>query len=76
MLKSVDVAVYDTIKLTQEGKFAPGVIRYGLSNKGVDYTGDKYNEKLITPDMKKKLEEIRKKIIAGTIAVPDFYKKK
>ncbi|WP_291515623.1 BMP family ABC transporter substrate-binding protein [Bdellovibrio sp. ArHS] len=76
MMKAVDVAVYDTIKETSEGKFAPGIIRYGLKNKGVDYTLDQYNEKLITPEMKNKVEEIKKKIIAGQITVPDFYKKK
>ncbi|WII70603.1 BMP family ABC transporter substrate-binding protein [Bdellovibrio sp. 22V] len=76
MLKAVDVAVYDTIKETQEGKFSPGIVHFGLKNKGVDYTLDQYNEKLITSDMKKKVEEIKKKIIAGQIQVPDYYKKK
>ena len=76
MMKAVDVAVYDTIKDAQAGKFAAGVARFGLKNQGVNYTLDKYNEKLITPDMKKKVEEIKKKIIAGQIQVPDYYKKK
>ncbi|WP_347355983.1 BMP family ABC transporter substrate-binding protein [Bdellovibrio sp.] len=76
MMKAVDVAVYDTIKETQAGKFTAGVVHYGLKNEGVNYTLDKYNEKLITPDMKKKVEEIKKKIIAGQIPVPDYYKKK
>ncbi|MBO9666370.1 MAG: BMP family ABC transporter substrate-binding protein [Bdellovibrio sp.] len=76
MMKSVDVAVYDTIKETQDGKFTSGIVRFGLKNHGVDYTLDKYNEKLITADMKKKAEEIKKKIIAGQIQVPDYYKKK
>ncbi len=75
MLKSVDVAVFDTIKETQAGKFQAGVMRFGLANKGVDYTLDQYNEKLITPDMKKKVDEIKKNIIAGKIKVPDYYKK-
>lgn len=76
MMKAVDVAVYDTIKDTQDGKFTAGIVQFGLKNNGVNYTLDKYNEKLITPDMKKKVEEIKKKIIAGQIQVPDFYKKK
>ncbi len=76
MMKAVDVAVYDTIKDTQEGKFTAGIVQFGLKNNGVNYTLDKYNEKLITPDMKKKVEEIKKKIIAGQIQVPDYYKKK
>ncbi|WP_374077337.1 BMP family protein [Bdellovibrio bacteriovorus] len=54
MLKAVDVAVYDTIKETQEGKFTGGVSRFGLKNNGVNYTLDQHNEKLVTPDMRKK----------------------
>ncbi|UOF00011.1 BMP family lipoprotein [Bdellovibrio reynosensis] len=76
MLKAVDVAVFDTIKETQEGKFTGGISRFGLANKGVDYTLDQHNEKLITADMKKKVEDLKKKIIAGQIQVPDYYKKK
>lgn len=76
MQKSVDVAVYDTIKDTKDGKFTAGISRFGLKNKGVDYTLDKYNEKLITPEMKKKVEDLKKQIIDGKIVVPDFYKKK
>lgn len=76
MMKAVDIAVYDTIKETQAGKFTSGTVLYGLKNEGVNYTLDKHNEKLITPDMKKKVEEIKKKIIAGQIQVPDYYKKK
>lgn len=76
MLKAVDVAVYDTIKETQAGKFTAGVSRFGLKNNGVDYTLDKYNEKLITPEMKAKVEDLKKQIISGKITVPDYYKKK
>lgn len=76
MLKAVDVAVYDTIKETKDGKFTAEIARYGLKNNGVDYTLDKHNEKLITADMKKKVDEIKKQIIAGKIQVPDYYKKK
>ncbi|MNL37150.1 Membrane lipoprotein TmpC precursor [compost metagenome] len=76
MMKAVDVAVFDTIKEAQEGKFTAGVVRFGLQNKGVDYTLDQYNQKLITPEMKKKVEEIKMNIIAGKIKVPDYYKKK
>ncbi|MGZ3775375.1 MAG: BMP family lipoprotein [Pseudobdellovibrionaceae bacterium] len=76
MMKSVDVAVYDTIKELNEKKFAAGVAHFGLKNNGVDYTLDQYNEKLLTTDIKKKVDEIKAKIIAGQIQVPDYYKKK
>ena len=51
MVKVVDLAVYNTIKDTQSGKFTAGIVQYGLKNQGVDYTVDKYNEKLITPEI-------------------------
>jgi basic membrane protein A len=76
MLKAVDVAVYETIKEAQDGKFAAGIARFGLKNKGVDYSVDKHNDKLVNPLMRKKLEEIKGKIISGQIQVPDYYKKK
>jgi len=76
MLKAVDVAVYETIKEAQDGKFAAGIARFGLKNKGVDYSLDKHNDKLVNPLMRKKLEEIKGKIISGQIQVPDYYKKK
>jgi basic membrane protein A len=77
MLKRVDVAVYSTIQeLAGQGKFVAGTQSFGLANKGVDYAVDSDNEKLLTPEMRKRLEELRAQIIAGKIQVPDYYKKK
>ncbi len=72
MLKRVDIAVYDVIKEQAAGKFTPGTRSFGLKDNGIDYAVDENNEKLIAP-YKVKLDEIRKKIIAGEIKVPDFY---
>jgi basic membrane protein A len=73
MLKRVDEAVFDSIKLLKEGKFETGLIRYGVKTKGVDYAVDEYNAKLVTAEDKKKLEELRAQIVKGTIKVPDYY---
>lgn len=75
MLKRVDVAVFETIKEAKAGQFKAGSSYFGLENKGVDYALDQYNEKLITSDIKQKVEEIKAQIIAKKIEVPDFYKK-
>lgn len=75
MLKRVDIAVYDTIKEMKEGHFQSGVVRFGLKNKGVDYSIDKYNEKLLTPELRRKVEDLKIQIISGQIQVPDYYKK-
>jgi basic membrane protein A len=76
MLKRVDIAVFDTIKETKEGHFTPGMVQFGLKNKGVDYALDSNNDKLLTPDIRKKAEDLKTQIIAGQIVVPDYYKKK
>jgi len=72
MLKRVDNAVFHIIKDEKEGKFTGGLRSFGLKDKGVDYAVDEHNEKIIEP-YKAKLEEIRSKVIDGSVKVPDFY---
>jgi basic membrane protein A and related proteins len=74
MLKRVDVAVFETIKSAKENKFSGGTERFGLANKGVDYSVDQFNEKVLSSETRKKLEEVKKLIISGKILVPDYYK--
>jgi basic membrane protein A len=73
MLKHVDQAVFDSIKLYQEGKFTTGLTRYGLQSKGVDFAMDANNSKLIPHDELVKVEKLREDIINGKIKVPDYY---
>jgi basic membrane protein A len=75
MLKRVDVAVHETIKLAKEGKFTGGTVRFGLENQGVDFAMDKHNEKLIPADVLKKVNALKADILAGKIKVPDAYEK-
>lgn len=74
MLKRVDEAVFATIEEAKAGKFTGGVKRFGLSNKGIDYAVDQYNEKILTEPVRKRADELKADIIAGKIAVPDYYK--
>jgi basic membrane protein A len=76
MLKRVDTAVFQVIKDAKEGKFTAGTQRFGLQNQGVDYSIDQYNEKLISRDIRKKVDQIKADIASGKISVPDYYKKK
>jgi basic membrane protein A len=73
MLKRVDESVFDSIKLLKEGKFTTGLIRYGVKSKGVDYSLDEHNGKLVTEADRKRLEELRAEIVKGRIKVPDYY---
>jgi basic membrane protein A len=76
MLKRVDEAVFTSITEAKAGRFSGGVKRFGLSNKGIDYVVDQYNEKILTADVRKKAEALKAEIIAGKIDVPDYYKRK
>lgn len=74
MLKRVDVAVFKTCEDVANNKFTSGVSRFGLANKGIDYSLDEHNQTLLTKDMISKVDGLKKDIIAGKIKVPDFYK--
>jgi len=72
MVKRVDVAAYNVFKSAKEGTFKPGINVLGLAEGGVDWALDKYNEKLITPEMKKAVDQAKADIISGKIKVHDY----
>jgi len=67
MVKRVDVAVYNAFKGTK-----PGISSLGLKEGGVDYALDQHNAKLVTADMKTKVDAAKADIIAGKIKVIDY----
>ncbi len=67
MLKRVDVAVYEAIKNPK-----PGVTVLGLKEGGVDYALDDNNAKLVSADMKQKVEAAKADIISGKVKVADY----
>jgi basic membrane protein A len=67
MVKRVDVAVYNAFK-----GIKPGVTSLGLAEGGVDYALDEHNAKLVSADMKKKVDTAKADIISGKIKVIDF----
>jgi len=70
MLKRVDIAVYNVSK-----GHKPGVSVLGLKEGGVDFAMDKNNEKLVSADMKKKVDAAKADIISGKIKVVDYMAK-
>ncbi len=74
MLKRVDEAVYAAIDSAKAGKYQSGVKRFGLANKGIGYSVDQYNDKILTPEVRKRADALKAEIIAGKIEVPDYYK--
>ena len=67
MVKRVDVAVARARK-----GVTPGLTVLGLAENAVDYAQDEHNAKLITPEMKRRVEAARADIIAGKIKVIDY----
>jgi basic membrane protein A and related proteins len=72
MTKRVDLAAYDSLMAEKNGTWQPGISVLGLKEGGVDWAVDQYNEKLITPEMKTKVEQAKADIIAGKIKVQDY----
>jgi basic membrane protein A len=72
MVKRVDLATYNSFMADKNGTWQPGLSVLGLKEGGVDWAVDQYNEKLITPAMKTKVEQAKAEIIAGKIKVQDY----
>ena len=50
----------------------PGVSNLGLKEDGVGYAMDEYNAKLVTADMKKKVDAAKADIVSGKLKVVDY----
>src|SRR5581483_8350626 len=72
MLKHVDVAAYKSFMDAYKGSWKAGTQVLGLKEGGVDWAYDQYNDKLITPEMKAKVEAAKADIISGKIVVHDY----
>ena len=67
MVKRVDVAVYQLLKKTH-----PGATVLGLKEGGVDYALDEHNARLVSAEMKKKVDTAKADIVAGKLKVADY----
>ena len=73
MVKRVDVAAYDSLQGgPKDGTWKPGITVLGLKEGGVDWALDEHNAKLVTPDMKAKVEAAKAAIIEGRMKVVDY----
>lgn len=71
MVKRVDVAVFNAFKGVEPGK----VTVLGLKEGGVDYAMDANNARLVSAEMKKKVDAAKADIIAGKVGVIDYMAK-
>jgi basic membrane protein A len=72
MMKRVDNAVFNAFSDADTDKWSAGIQALGLQEEGVGYALDDNNAKLISDDMKAKVDDARQKIISGEIAVHDY----
>ena len=70
MVKRVDNAVYNAIKLVKEKQFKGGIYQFGLAEEGVGYVYDEHNKALIPDAVRARVEALKAEIIAGRIVVP------
>jgi basic membrane protein A len=70
MVKRVDVAVFDTIRETVEGRWSGGVKVFGLADEGVTWVYDDRNKARIPDRAKAIVDSLRTEIITGRIVAP------
>jgi basic membrane protein A len=67
MLKRTDVAVYQAFQGVK-----PGVTALGLKEGALDLAFDENNAKLVSAEMRRRVDAARADIVAGRIQVVDF----
>ncbi|TFW24186.1 BMP family ABC transporter substrate-binding protein [Massilia arenosa] len=72
MVKRVDNAIYDEFMKQKNGTWTAGMTHKGLKEGGVDWTLDKYNRSLITPEIEAKVNEAKTNIVNGKVKVIDY----
>jgi basic membrane protein A len=70
MVKHVEVAVFNTVRDMQAGKFEGGIHVFGLKEDGVGWVYDDRNKALIPDEVKARVDQLRDEIVAGRIQAP------
>jgi basic membrane protein A len=71
-VKGVDVAVYQAFMAAKNGTWKPGQAVLGLAENGVGYSYDEHNKKVLTPEIKKRLDQAKADIVSGKIKVTEY----
>jgi basic membrane protein A and related proteins len=70
MVKGVDQAVFDAIRMVKEHRFRGDIYQFGLAEHGVGYVYDANNRALIADSVRAHVEQLRQEIVEGRIKVP------
>lgn len=72
MMKRLDYTTYSEITKILDGNFQPGIMQYGLKEKGVGLSPMKFTRHLIPATVLKRLSIIESLIIDGTIKLTSY----
>jgi len=72
MLKRVDVAARLAFEEARAGRFTAGRQVLGLAEDGVGVAFDEHNARLVTAEMRQRIDTARAEIVAGRVSVHDF----
>lgn len=70
MVKHIDTAVFDTVKKTKEGHFAPGSQLYDLRQGGIGLSEMKYTKQEVPPAVLENLKKLSGLIEIGKVTPP------
>ena len=71
MIKRLDIAVFNAIKMVQDGNFKGGQYKYGIAEGGIDYAPT--TSKNVPQEILDYVDMIKGKIVSGDIQPPSTY---
>jgi basic membrane protein A len=74
VLKKMDVTTFNVIKDAMEGNFTGGITAGTIENGGVDLAPFHELDGMVSDELKAELEDVRAKLIDGTITLSDAFK--
>lgn len=72
VMKRLDRAVYAVLEEVVHGRMKPGVHLFDLENEGVSITEMLFSGDIVTAEIRKKLSEVKDKIVKKEIAVTNY----
>ncbi len=76
MVKRMDKAIFAALMLAKRNIWRDNYKRLGLEQEAVELIFDENNRGLVTPEMRNRIEDIRKKIVLGDIVVDENFETK
>jgi len=70
MVKDVDIAVFETVKRVQEGRFQGSVMEFGLRESGVHIVRDDRNSDIFPDEVYARVQALRDSVAQGLLQVP------